>query len=1062
MSETYEYDHDAISKISKAIAEYRQGITRIDREFDAACQRIDKSIVGLHGNAAKHGQGSANAQQQINALRQQSDSIEREIAKTEVKIAAANQGIAAVESDICALGQEKSGLEQQITARWLIEDIYYFFFEDGDKNRCKALQGQLDSAASRKSALEQTKRDFESIRRQAESGKTELQKSLEEIQRKIAALEKAKGLTEEQAKHLASERQKVTANRATRKSNWLSVFANEWEKTTAEVERAGSRLRRQQPAFVDFGPTLPVASEMPTRLLLGSQLVSFEKFSCLVPHSIPFPFSHALILPEDNTAQRRLAHHLLLRLLSALPPGQLEMTLIDPLKLGQSAEPFLPLLKVEQLVPQQRVLTRSNEIEAALDKLTDEVEELIQHRFNDKASNWSDYNANHADNPLRYKVVLLFDVPEQLSDKSLWFLERLCENGPRCGVLPIIAIDGTRVEDRRCDKFRAALETSTMRLDALLRGTDAGVEGLSIAYQSEQWPQQDSLEGFISTLAERCATEARFSKSMPDLWTNFAKGATTIGGFDIPIGWTPAGESVSLTLGATGSEHHALLAGKTGSGKSNLLHVMIHSLCEKYPPGEVDLYLLDYKESTEFTVYANPSLPHARLVATESDPEYGVTVLRHLVDELEKRARIFKTAGIRDFAEYRKASLNQLPRVLLVIDEFQVLFSDSRQVAEAAEQLLSQLLKQGRSFGIHILLATQTLKAINALSIGAIVTQLGCRIALACGQEDSAMILGSNNLAAAELKMPSAEGLPAEGIINNANGAKSGNIKFLIPLAESTFCREHNVRLTERAAKRGLMGKTRVFNGANLPFFPESGEYKTTSGQANALLLGEKLTFTSDTLTVPLTTRNAFNVLFSGYNDQIHDGLLASTLVSLAANSDFDQVIYFNGRGIASGNCVNEAALALGSRFKIFNDTDALPLQEILDSIGKCRTALIVDGLDSEKSLYPTSAFKVPKPGEPSSPADLLKRIADEGPRKGTFVFAFIDNWRRCAGPCKDLFALFELRVAYCMNEDDAGALVSGTIGKFKGIEKPNRAVFLNRMTNEMTWFRPYIQEDSI
>ena len=116
-----------------------------------------------------------------------------------------------------------------------------------------------------------------------------------------------------------------------------------------------------------------------------------------------------------------------------------------------------------------------------------------------------------------------------------------------------------------------------------------------------------------------------------------------------------------------------------------------------------------------------------------------------------------------------------------------------------------------------------------------------------------------------------------------------------------------------------------------------------------------------------------------------------------------------------------------------------------------------MDGLDSEKSLHPAPAFKLPKPGEPSSPADLLKRIADEGPRKGTFVFAFIDNWRRCAGPCKDLFALFELRVAFCMNEDDAGALVSGGIGKFKGIEKPSRAVFVNRMTNEIDWFRPYV-----
>jgi hypothetical protein len=180
----------------------------------------------------------------------------------------------------------------------------------------------------------------------------------------------------------------------------------------------------------------------------------------------------------------------------------------------------------------------------------------------------------------------------------------------------------------------------------------------------------------------------------------------------------------------------------------------------------------------------------------------------------------------------------------------------------------------------------------------------------------------------------------------------------------------------------------------------------------------------------------------------------------LAVNGAFDQVIYFNGRGIAPGSGVSDAVKVLGSRLKAFNDTDTPPLQEILDNIGKRRTALIIDGLDSEKSLHPAPAFKPPRPGEPSSPADLLKRIADEGPRKGTFVFAFIDNWRRCAGPCKDLFGLFELRVAFCMNEDDAGALVSGGIGKFKGIEKPNRAVFVNRMTNESIWFRPYIQED--
>jgi len=1046
---------DAIVKIAKTVADYREGLARIDREFDSACDRIDQSIASSCGEAAKRNKGAANARQQEKDLRQQADCVQLGIAKADGKIAVANQGIAAVESEMPALGNEKADLERQISDRCLIEKIYYFFAKESDEasERCRTLQRNLDSGARRKSTLEQTKRDFESARRQAETRKTELQKTLEEVCRKIAALEKARGLNEEHMQSLRHERKQANANREKRKRNWLSIFANEWKKCAAEINQAGSRLRRLQPAFVDFGTDRPpVAADLPTGLFLGSQKVSSENFTCLVPHAIPFPFARALVLPEDNAALRRLAHHLLLRLLSALPPGQLELTLIDPLKQGQSAEPFRPLLKVEQLVHRQRVLTRADEIEAALGKLTDEVEELIQRRFSDKASNWSEYNANNADNPLRYKVALLFDVPEQLSDKSLWFLERLCENGPRCGVVPIIAIDEKRIEDRRYEKFRAALGTSTMRLDELLRGADTGHEDLSFTYQPEQWPRQDALDGFLSALAERCAARARFNRSMSDLWMNFTKGATTVGGFDIPIGWTPAGETVPLTLGATTSEHHALLAGKTGSGKSNLLHVLIHTLCEKYAPGEVDLYLLDYKEATESTVYANPPIPHARLVATESDPEYGVTVLRHLTQELEKRGRIFKAAGVRDFAEFRKASREGLPRVLLVIDEFQVLFSDSRQVAEASEQLLSQLVKQGRSFGIHLLLATQTLKGINAQSIGALITQLGCRIALACSQEDSAMILGGNNWAAAELRSP------PEGIINNANGAKSGNVKLLIPLAESTFCREHIAKLSERAAERGASAKTRIFNGASLPEIPSVAKYQAICRQTDALLLGERLTFDADALTVPLTRRSAFNVLFSGYNDPIHDGLLSSALFSMAFADGFDEVVYFNGRGVTPGGGFAASVRALGTRFKTFDDIAALPLREISDGIGSRRVALIIDGLDSEKALHPSPAFRTLKPNEPPSLADLLKRIAEEGPRKGTFVLAFVDRWQRCAGSCKDLFSFFELRVAFCMNEDDAGTLVSGGIGKFKGIEKPNRAVFVNRMTNDIAWFRPYIQ----
>jgi hypothetical protein len=311
------------------------------------------------------------------------------------------------------------------------------------------------------------------------------------------------------------------------------------------------------------------------------------------------------------------------------------------------------------------------------------------------------------------------------------------------------------------------------------------------------------------------------------------------------------------------------------------------------------------------------------------------------------------------------------------------------------------------------------------------------------------MILGSNNWAAADLRSP------PEGIINSANGAKSGNVKFLIPLAEPAFAKQHLGNLAERAARRAGPAKARIFNGAKLPQMPSFGTFEQLCGRGDALVLGESLTFDADPLTVPLARRPSFNVLFSGRNDLIHDGLLASTLTSLASGG-FDEVVYFNGSGLAAGGPFVAAAQRLGARFKRFDEVASLPLQPLLNDIGSRRVALIIDGLDYEKCLHPSPSFRVPKPNEPSSYADVFRRILEEGSRKGMFVFAFIESWQRFAAAGKDVVSHFDLRVAFCMNEDDASALVTGGIGKLRGVEVANRAVFVNRMTNEKLWFRPY------
>ena len=84
----------------------------------------------------------------------------------------------------------------------------------------------------------------------------------------------------------------------------------------------------------------------------------------------------------------------------------------------------------------------------------------------------------------------------------------------------------------------------------------------------------------------------------------------------VPIGRTGATKLQYLAIGK-GTRQHALVAGKTGSGKSTLFHVIITNLALWCSPEEVEFYLVDFKKGVEFKCYAAERLPHAKLVVVE-------------------------------------------------------------------------------------------------------------------------------------------------------------------------------------------------------------------------------------------------------------------------------------------------------------------------------------------------------------------------------------------------------------------------------------------------------------
>ena len=166
-----------------------------------------------------------------------------------------------------------------------------------------------------------------------------------------------------------------------------------------------------------------------------------------------------------------------------------------------------------------------------------------------------------------------------------------------------------------------------------------------------------------------------------------------------PIGVTEAGP---LVVDLVTDGPHALLAGTTGSGKSELLRTLVASLAVTADPEHLTFVLIDYKGGSAFDACAR--LPHTVGMVTDLDDRLAERALGCLEAELRHRERLLRNAGADDLAAYLDLDRDEpLPRMLIVIDEFAALAKELPDFMDA----LVDIAARGRSLGVHLLLATQ-------------------------------------------------------------------------------------------------------------------------------------------------------------------------------------------------------------------------------------------------------------------------------------------------------------------------------------------------------------------
>lgn len=495
------------------------------------------------------------------------------------------------------------------------------------------------------------------------------------------------------------------------------------------------------------------------------------------------------------------ARSLVARLLGAIPPGKARFTFFDPLGLGEAVAPFLALADHDQQLIDGKVWSSVDGLRSRLTEHMSHIEVVIQKYLRGEYESIEGYNKEAGEIAEPYRFLVVYDFPSQFDEGTVHQLSRIIENGPRCGVYTIVLANADTHPPHGAS-IQALPKLSNLMPGLLFSAF--GQPPVTLSYDIDPIQSLGAADGqaVIDRIVDRVGHAGRgadnvtvdLSKALRLYGETIRSGVRS----DVPAGsspvtvddpstwWTSTSvTAVAAPIGQSGARDVALLrfdseilsggllVGRPGAGKSTLLHSYIGGLCSLYPPTELELYLIDFKEGVEFEAYAETGLPHARCVAVESERDFGVSVLESIVAEMKQRAELIRSTGGEQtsFARLRASLDRPLPRIVLIFDEFHVLFSEDDKVGATAADHLETIIRQGRGFGVHVLLGSQSLAGLDAL--GRHVLQLlPIRLLLPSSEGDAHLVLGDGNEAWRMLRRR------GEGILNTAAGAVEANVPF--------------------------------------------------------------------------------------------------------------------------------------------------------------------------------------------------------------------------------------------------------------------------------------------
>jgi DNA segregation ATPase FtsK/SpoIIIE, S-DNA-T family len=765
------------------------------------------------------------------------------------------------------------------------------------------------------------------------------------------------------------------------------------------------------------------------------------------PVIVPFIGAGHLVIDRDarEPAVAGLLRSVLARLLAAFPAGMLRILAVDGGALGAPLAPFRALVPAGVMC---EPVTELDEFRGVLDEAEEQVRRV-------QSGAWTDPDVI---------VIAAAALPPGCSRGDFARLSALAHAGPAARVHLLLAGYPPSLTSSR-DPRPPLERTTALTVDPGARGHfhvgdppgetfGADGRGLNVPVALDPSPPVDLLDELCRRVAHRAESEGvlEFDDLVPaDLWTE-----SSVDGLRTLVGRMGRGDAV---LGLDDATPHWLIGGRTGSGKTVLLLDVLYGLAARYSPDELALFLLDFKEGVSFTEFIpterDPTwLPHSRTVGVESDREYGVAVLVELVREMGRRASAMKREGVTSLARLRSSRTDAaLPRVVAVIDEFHVLLQGNDETAKRAVDLLEELARKGRSYGVHLILASQSITGLEALYAKGqtVFGQFGMRVALSGGGG----VLERLNSAADALPV-------GQAIVNEQGGVPEGNRRVRFPDADS-----HSLALL-----RHRLWQMRTPGSAPPAVFLGYAEYRIEAdpayrrlvpgGRRRTALLGRGVDIGSSTVGVPLDAAPGRHLAVLGTSPVGADALHAAAL-SLAAQHDPGTANFLLvGLVPAVDDVVDALAAALrdaGHQYEVLGVAgyrDALVRlvadASVAGGAAADRNYLVVFGADAASSL-----LKQPHPGSRRTGLDDLREFLRDGPMSGNHLLGWWRGVRRLtddlgSGGKDEISALLALNVR--------GADLNPLFGQYDidWSPRPNRALYLDRSEDSRRMLVPFVR----